>query len=56
VAIVKECFAQLQKFAEYFVLKEAFLDKIYKHPNYTSIRNLKTRKEPYKNLPIETVE
>lgn len=44
VAIVKECFQQLQKFAEYFVLKEAFLDKIYKHPQYTNIRNLKVRK------------
>lgn len=44
VAIVKECFAELQKFAEYFVLRDALLDRIYKHPRYIDICNLKVRK------------
>lgn len=38
------------------MLKDALLDKIYKHPRYLDICNLKVRKEPYKGLQIETVE
>lgn len=43
LSLVKEIFTNTQKFAEYFVLKESYIDKFIKHSKYARIKSTLVR-------------
>lgn len=54
--IVKEIFDKTPKYAEYFVLKEKFLQNICQDPRYKRIQSMNVRSEGNKYVKKETFE
>ena len=54
--LVKSVFESMQKFAEFFVLKEKFVSKFCSHPKYKKVKDMNVRSETNKYVVKETVE
>lgn len=53
---IKVVFESMQKFAEFFVKKEKFVEKFCAHSKYRALRNMKVRTEGNRYVVAETVE
>ena len=56
IEIIKDIFDKMPKFAEFFVVKEKFLQKICADPRYNKIRNMLVRSETNRYVKKETLE
>ena len=53
---LKEVFAGMEKFAQYFVRKEKFAEKVVKHKKYGRLREKEVRSEGNRYVVKENVE
>ena len=56
IEMMKDVFDKTPKFAEYFVVKDKFLQKLCSDPRYQKIRNMPVRSESNRYVKKETVE
>lgn len=53
---IKDVFGQMEKFAEYFVRKEKFVEKVCKNPKFKKLKTVNVRSEGNRYVVKETVE